>query len=162
MVQEEPRGPSQLIEIPIPANQQKVKLPDVQQLRSTEGQTIIIKSIRLITPKVLTNGMTVAGTNVNLANLQLMCLTLYSQGWEKGQLIPLLVLNDVVDGDSAAATTIPYRNKTTRLNNWRNVDWSQSFLQWANGTQSDAAYVCMLEVEYVKLDANGKTIIGPS
>lgn len=162
LVQEEPRGPSQLVEAPIVAGVQKQRLPDVQQLRSQEGQTIIIKAIRLITNKVLANGMTVAGINLPLTELVNMCLVLYSEGWEKGQMIPLLTLNDVVDGDSTAATTIPYRNKATRFNNWRNVDWAQSYLLWANGTTPAAAYVAMFDVEYIKLDASGKTIVGPS
>ena len=163
LVQEEPRGPSQLIEIPVPLATQRQRLPDVQQLRSQEGQTIIIKSLRLITAKVLANAMTLTGTNATLAELRKICLVLYSEGWEKGQMIPILSLNDVADADSTAATTIPYRNNPTRFNNWRNVDWAQSYLLYANGTPAAGTpYVVMLDVEYIKLDAQGKQIIGPS
>jgi len=163
LVQEEPRGPSQLIEIPVPLATQKQRLPDVQQLRSQEGQTIIIKALRLITNKVLTNAMVLTGTNATLAELRKICLVLYSEGWEKGQMIPLLSLNDMADADSANATTIPYRNKTTRFNNWRNVDWAQSYLLYANGVPAAGTpYVVLLEAEYIKLDKHGDEIIGPS
>lgn len=164
LIQEEPRGPSILIEIPVTANnQQKVKLPDVQQLRSQEGQTIIIKGIRLITNKVLTNGVTVEGVNATLAELRKISLTLYSEGWLKGNTIPILTLNDLNDSDAAVATTIPFRNRSTKFDNWRNVDWAQSYLQYSNGTSSaNTPYVVMLEVQYIKLNAAGQEIMGPS
>lgn len=163
LVQEEPRGPSQLVECPVPSATQRQRLPDVQQLRSQEGQKIIIKAIRLITDKVLPFAMTLEGTNAPLAELQKICLVLYSQGWEKGQMIPVLSLNDMADADSANGTTIPYRNRTTRLNNWQNVDWAQSYLLYANGQPAAGTpYVVMFEVEYVKLDINGNPINTPS
>lgn len=163
LVEEEPRGPSQLIEIPVPLATQRQRLPDVQQLRSQEGQTIIIKALRLVTPKVLTNAMTLTGVNAPLAELRKICLVLYSEGWEKGQMIPLLSLNDFADADATTATTIPYRNTPTRFNNWRNVDWAQSYLLYANGQPAaNTPYVVLLDCEYIKLDAYGKPIIGPS
>jgi len=162
-VQEEPRGPSQLVEVPVLAATQKQRLPDIQQLRSQEGQTIIIKAIRLITAKVLPNAVTVALVNAPLAELVKICLVLYSEGWEKGQMIPVLTLNDMADANNAIATTIPYRNKTTRFNNWRNVDWAQSYLLYSNGTPAAGTpYAVMFDVEYIKLDAAGKPIVGPS
>lgn len=164
LVQEEPRGPSQLVECPVTTNgAQKVKLPDVQQLRSMVGQTIIIKAIRLITFKVLARGMTINAVNAPLAELQKISLVLYSENWEKGQMIPLLTLNDVHDADSTAATTIPFRSKATKFNDWRNVDWAQSYLLYSNGSVSaNAPYVVMFDVEYIKLDAKGNPIVGPS
>lgn len=163
LVQEEPRGPSILIEVPIVAGTQRQNLPDVQQLRSQLNQTIIIKAIRLITAKVLSNGVTVQGTNAPVTELVKMVLTLYSEGWEKGQYIPLLTLNDVADSDATAATTIPYRQSTTRFANWRNVDWAQCYVQFANGTApAGAPYVLIFEVEYLKLDASGQPIQRPS
>jgi hypothetical protein len=163
LVQEEPRGPSQLVEIPVTAATQRVQLPDVQQLRSMVGQTIIIKAIRLITDKVLVGGMTIQAPTATLDELKKICLVLYSEGWEKGQMIPILSLNDMADFDSSGTPVIPYRNKTTRFNNWRNVDWAQSYLLYANGNPADnLPYVVMLDVEYIKLDGQGKPIIGPS
>jgi hypothetical protein len=163
LVQEQPRGSSILVEIPIVAGTQRQNLPDVQQLRSQEGQVIIIKAIRLITPKVLTNAITLAGTNAPVTELRKIALTLYCEGWEKGKYIPLLVLNDVADSDAAVATTIPFRNVATKLDNWRNVDWAQSYIQFGNGVApAGAPYIIMLEVEYEKLNAKGVPIIGPS
>jgi len=162
LVQEEPRGPSILVEIPVTGTGQKVKLPDVQQLRSQEGQTIIIKAIRLITPKVLLGAITLSLPNAPLGQLINMSLTIYSEGWLKGQDIPILVLNDMNDSDAAVGSTIPFRNKSTKFNNWRNVDWAQSYLLFANGFLPTPSYAVLLDVEYVKLDANNRPIIGPS
>lgn len=164
LVTQEPRGPSQLIEIPVPAQAlQRVAFPDVQQLRSMQGQIIVIKSMRLIHNKVLTVAPTLGLTNATLAELKKISLVIYSEGWEKGQLIPILTLNDMADTDSANATTIPFRNATTRFNDWKNVDWSKSFLQYGNGTPSSgAAYAVLIEVEYEKLDSRGTAIVGPS
>lgn len=163
LVQEEPRSSSVLIEIPIVAGQQQQKLPIIQQLLSTNGQTIIIKEMRLISPKVLTNAVTIQGTNAPVTELRKMVLTIYCEGWEKGKSIPVLVMNDVADADSTTATTIPYRNKATRFDNWKNVDWNQSYIQFANGTApAGAPYVLLFEVIYVKLNAMGQEIIGPS
>lgn len=162
LVQEEPRGPSILVEIPVTGAGQKVKLPDVQQLRSQEGQTIIIKSIRLITIKVLARALTLSLANAPLTDLINMSLTLYSEGWLKGQDIPILVFNDMADSDAAVGSTIPYRNRATRLNNWRNVDWAQSYLLFANGFTPNFPYAVLLDVDYVKIDANGRPILGPS
>jgi len=164
LVQEEPRGPSQLIEIPKVAQAvSRITIPDIQQLRSQVGQVIVIKALRLITDKILTNLPTSGLVNATLAELRKMSLIIYCEGWEKGYLIPILTLNDMVDSDSTAATTIPFRNKTTRFANWENVDWSKSYIQYSNGSPSSAgAYGIILEAEYVKLDSQGKIIIGPS
>lgn len=161
-IQDEPRGPSILVEIPVSTTGQKVKLPDVQQLRSQGEQVIVIKAIRLITPKILSAGILLGLPNAPLVELQSMSLTIYSQQWLKGENIPILTFNDFVDADSANATTIPYRNKTTRLNNWRNVDWAQSFLLFANGFTPTPSYVVLLDVEYIKLNAKGEIIDTPS
>lgn len=164
LVQEEPRGPSQLIEVPVTvAGVQKVKFPDVQQLRSTTDQIVILKGMRLITPKVSPNCATLASVNAPLAELRKIFLVIYCEGWEKAQMIPLLTLNDIADGDATAATTIPYRNKATKFNNWRKVDWSQTYLLFGNGSVSATVpYGVMFDVEYEKLDGTGQPIVGPS
>lgn len=164
LIQEEPRGASQLVEIMINSNGLgRVKIDDQPQLRSQDGVTIIHKALRLITPKILTDAPTAGAPNAPIAELQKISLVLYSEGWEKGQYIPLLTLNDMVDADSTAATTIPYRNKTTRLDNWKNVDWNKSYLQLSNGTATaNSPYCVLIEVEYVRLDAGKKEIVGPA
>lgn len=162
LVQEEPRGPSQLIEVPIPAQAvSTVAFPDIQQLRSMSGQRIIIKAIRLITAKVLAVGPTTNLNNAAIAELRKCSLIIYCEGWEKGQLIPVLTLNDVADADATAATTIPYRQNPSKFANWENVDWSKTKAIF-NPVTSGAAYCLMFDVEYVKLDSQGKEIIGPS
>lgn len=160
LVQEEPRGPSQLIEIPVTQNGLgRVNLPDIQQLRSQVGQVIIIKGLKLIPPTVLTNAPTLGGPNAPLTELVKMTLTIYCEGWEKGQLIPILTLNDFfIEGSGT-----PYRMNPTKFADWKNVDWSKTYLQFANGTVSAGTpYNVLIDVDYIKLDAQNQEIIGPS
>jgi hypothetical protein len=156
-VQEAPRDASQLIEVPVVANGlQRVQFPDVQQLRSLVNQIIVIKEIRLITVDVLTNAPLGGQVNAPTAELQKLTLVIYCEGWEKAQLMPILILNDINN-------TAPHRFTGTRFNNWENVDWSKTYLQYSNGTQSAGApYAVLLDVVYLKLDADGKEIVGPS
>jgi hypothetical protein len=160
LVQDEPRGPSILIEIPVNTNgQQRVPVPDISQLRSTTTQRIVIKGLRLISAEVLTNGVISASPTAPAAELAKMTLTIYAEGWEKGQTIPLLTLNDMVFTTGA----IPYRFNPTRFDNWVNVDWPKSYIQYANSTTSAGApYVVLLECEYVRLNAENSLVVGPS
>ena len=159
-LQDEPRGPSITIEIPVLANGRgRVPLPDVAQLRSTTDQRIIIKTIRLITADVLTNAPLLGNVNAPLAELQKMTLTIYAEGWEKGQSIPLLPLNDV----STPGGTFPHRYQQTNFANWSAVDWPKSYIQYANSTSSAGApYFILLDVQYVRLNGSGNQIIGPA
>lgn len=160
LVQEEPRGPSILIEIPVLTDGKgKVTFPDVPQLRNTTLQTVIIKAIRLVTSDLLTNAPINGNVAIPLAEAKKISIILYAEGWEKGQNIPLLVLNDV----ATPAGTFPYRYEKTSFANWKNVDWNKSYAQYSNLTSSaNTPYVIMLEVEYIKLDSNGVEIKGPS
>ena len=152
LVQQQPRIASELIEVNIPSGASgRVTLPDVPQLRNQGDQVVVIKTIRMISPKVLAYGPTTGVATTPLADLPKLTLVLYSKGWEKGHFIPVLVLNDVADGDGTAATTIPYRKETTRLADWTNVDWNKSYLQFANGQTASTASTFMLEVEYLRL-----------
>lgn len=159
-LQDEPRGPSIVVEIPVSTNGRgRVSLPDVAQLRSTANQRIVLKSIRLITLDVLTNGPLTGLANAPLAELQKMTLTLYAEGWEKGQTIPILPMNDM----EVPGGTFPHRYSQTNFNDWSAVDWPKSYIQYANGTLSaNAPYVVLLDVQYVKLDAKGNVIVGAS
>lgn len=164
LVQEEPRGPSQLIEIPVTANGlSKINLPDIANLRNQDDQIIVIKALRLITPSVLTNGPVTGAVNAPLTELQKISFVLYSEQWEKGQYIPALTLNDMFTEGSGE----PWRNKTTKLDSWRNLDWNKCFMQYSNGTvTAGTPYCVILEVEYVKLrrltDGKLVEIIGPA
>lgn len=160
-VQQEPRGPSQLIEVPVSSSgKQRIPFPDIQQLRSMTTQRIIIKGIRLITHEVLTNGPVTGNVNAPVTELVKISLVLYCEGWEKAQFIPVLILNDA----PLPGGTFAHRYHATRFNNWENVDWSKSYMQYSNGTSSvvDTPYCVMFDVEYIKLDASGKLIVGPS
>jgi hypothetical protein len=159
LIQEEPRGPSQLVEVPVVQNGvSKVPFPDIQQLRSDTTQKVIIKGVRLVTQDTLIGPVVAAsGANAPLAELQKLTLTLYSDGWEKGQNIPLLVLNDV----ATPAGTFPYRMVATKFSDWKNVDWTKSFLQYANGQVSAGApYTVIFDVEYQRLNQFGTPITG--
>lgn len=158
LVQEEPRGASQLIEIPVKTNGlQRIPFPDVQQLRSTIDLTIILKMLRLIVPSVLSTAPTIGGVNAPLTELVKMVLVLYCEGWEKGFMIPILTLNDMNGG----ATPTPHRFSSTRMDNWKNVDWSKSYILLGNGSlTAGAPYTVLLDAEYLRLDAQGKEVIG--
>jgi hypothetical protein len=157
LLQEEPRGPSQLIEIAIPAQLLSVVvLPVIQNLQNQTEQEVIIKAIRCIPNTVLTNGPTQGLANAVLTELQKISLVLYSQEWLKGQLIPICSLIDTFTEGSG----IPYKPHTARFDSWKDVNWGKSFLQYSNGTQSNGlAYCVILEVEYQKFKRiNGKLI----
>jgi hypothetical protein len=161
LVQDEPRGPSQLVEIPVTVAQSRIAFPDIQQLRALVNQNIIIKQMRLITLEVLTNGVITGYPNAPITELQKITLLLYCEGWEKGQYIPILTLNDT----TIPGGTFTHRYHETRFNNWQKVDWSKSYLQYANGTVAvpgETGYCVMLDIQYLKFDADGKEIIGPS
>lgn len=158
IVPEAPRGASQLIEIAVPQNGLgKVQLPVVQQLQNDTTQKVIIKALRLVTVDVLAMAPTLGGPNAPLTELVKMTLTLYSEGWEKGQLIPILALNDTFTEGSG----MPWRVHTTRLDDWINVDWNKSFIQFNNGTVSAGTpYNVILEAEYLRLDTQGNPMRG--
>ncbi len=160
IVQDEPRGPSVLIEVPVTINgQQRIPIPDISQLRSTTTTRIIIKGLRLVSNEVLTNGIINAAVNAPATELQKMSLTIYAEGWEKGQTIPILTFNDF----RFTVGAIPFRYSSTRLSNWVNVDWPKSYIQLANGTvTAGAPYVVLLDCEYERLNGENNIIVGAS
>lgn len=165
LVKEEPRGPSQLVEVPVTAaGLQRVNFPDVQQLRSYADQVVITKAIRLIIPAVLVAGPITGNATSPLTEIVKASLVLYCEGWEKGQYIPLFTLNDVQDQTNGA----PHVYAQTRFDNWKNVDWSKTYIQYSNGAQSAGApYAFLFDVLYQKFEALpggqlGREIVGPS
>lgn len=160
LLKEEPRGPSQLVEVNVPSNGlQRVPFPDVQQLRSTQNQKIVIKAIRLIPDWVLTNAMLSANANAPLAELQKMSLVIYAEGWEKAQFLPILTLNDMQDPQE----NTPHRYAQTNFDDWEKVSWDKTYIQFGNGTVSaNAPYTVLLDVMYIKLNAANQQIKGPS
>ena len=161
LVKEEPNGPSQLIEVPVPtAGQQRVNFPDIQQLRSMANQKIIIKGIDLVLAQVLSNGPITGLATAPLAELAKLSLVIYCEGWEKAQFLPILLLNSM----AVPTVAIPYAQAKTKFADWSNVDWSKTYLQYSNGTVSAATpYAVLLNVQYEKLNAETNLpIIGPS
>lgn len=158
LVQEEPRGPSILIEVPVTQNGlNKIPFPDIDLLKNDTDQIVIIKGLRLITADVLVGPVIQVGTNAPLAELQKMSLVLYSDGWEKAEYIPLLTLNDM----TVSGGTFPNRRHATRFADWKKVSWTKSFLQFSNGTSSaNTPYVVLLDCEYVRFNAAGEEIKG--
>lgn len=150
LVQEQPMVATELIEIPVASGATRATIPDVPQLRNQGDQVVILKAIRLITAKVLSTGPVTGTTNMALVDLIKCSLVLYSSGWEKMHLLPLLVMNDMADSDATTASTLPYRFNPTKLADWQNVDWNKSYIQFANGTSASAARVVILQVEYVR------------
>ncbi len=155
LIQQEPRGPSELVEIQVPATANgRVTFPDIPQLRSQPDQDVIIKAVRLITDQVLAAGPTSGLTNATKAELQKISIVLYSDGWEKGHLIPILTLDDMANYDTAKP--IPFKQGgTTYFDNWKNVDWPKSYLQYSTAP-AGAPYTVILEVEYVRLNKQGQ------
>lgn len=147
LIKEEPRGPSQLIEIPVPAQAvSTVTLPTIMNLQSTTDKIIIIKKLRVIPLPVLATGPLQGLANAPLTELQKCSLVLYSQQWIKGQQIPLGTLIDVyVEGSG-----FPWKENVAPLDGWRDVDWNKSFIQYSNGTPSNGtAYEFIIEAEYL-------------
>jgi hypothetical protein len=158
LLQDEPRGASQLIEVLIPAvGTARQLLPVIQNLQSQTNVDVILKAFRLIPPTVLTNAPTLTGVNAPLTELVKMSLVLYSEEWEKGTLIPLCTLIDTFTEGSG----VPWRTKTTRFDDWRNVNWGKSYIQFSNGLAAvGAPYVVIFEAEYQKFNKAGKEIQG--
>ena len=155
LVMEEPRGPSQLIEILIPAQIiSVVQIPVIQNLQNQTDQIVILKALRVIPDSILTNGPTSGLVNATLAELQKISLVIYSQEWIKGQLIPVCTLIDTFTEGSG----IPFSTRTKRFDSWKDVNWGKSSLQYSNGAPSSgAAYCIIFEAEYQKFK---KTIDG--
>ena len=111
LVQEEPRGPSQLIEIPVTANGiSQINFPDVPNLRNMIDQSVIIKAIRCIPDTVLARGPLQGNVNATLTELQKISVVIYCEGWQKGQNIPILSLVDTFTEGSG----IPWKDQIGR------------------------------------------------
>lgn len=160
MLQDEPRGPSMLIEVNVTTNGvQRIAFPDISQLRSTTSEKIVIKGLRLISAEVLTNAIISGNPTAPATELQKMSVTIYSEGWERGQTIPILTFNDFRFTTGA----IPFRYSSTYFDNWVNVDWPKSYIQLANSTvTAGAPYTVLLDCLYVKLDGQGRIVNGVS
>lgn len=152
LVQEEPIGPSQLIEVQVTKNGiSEIAFPDIPNLRNQSEQLIIIKAMRLVTDEVLTNAPISGLPVAPLAELKKMTVVLYCEGWQKGQSVPILFFNDMqVPNGTAPASWTKYK-----LDSWRNLDWNKSTIQYSNGTPSaGASYAVVFNIEYVRMIKN--------
>lgn len=162
--QDEPRGPSCLVEVLVDDDgEQRVKFDPQDQLKSDPTQLVIIKSIRLVTEDVLVRGMLNDAPTAPNTELQKLTVTIYCDGWEKGFQIPVLTLNDM----ALSGGTAPHRYQQTNLDNWKGVSWEKTHLDFAAGTVSAGSpYVVLFDVQYVKVTMlpNGsyQEIQGPS
>ncbi len=157
LVQEEPRGPSQIIEVQVSTVTSSLPLPIIQQLTSDTRTNIVIKALRLVTFAELAIGPVSGLANAPLTELQKLSITLYADGWEKGKLIPLLAFNNTfIEGSG-----IPYRDRTVKLANWDSVDWNKSNFIYSNGTASVPSYCILLEAEYERFNKDGTRVVGP-
>jgi hypothetical protein len=159
LIREEPRGPSLLLEVAVPAQVvSSVNLPVQQDLISDTSKVIVIKSIRLVTPPELATAPVGGQANATLAELQKASILIYAEGWQKGYLIPLLSLNNTFTEGSG----IPFRDHSTKLANWQSVQWNKCQIIYSNGTPSDGtAYAFIFDIEYERFDMNGRIIRGP-
>lgn len=158
LVQEEPRGPSMLVQRDIVAGDTNVSFKDVPELRNSDTKRTIIKSIRLIVPGVTVGPLNVGTVLAPLTELQKMYLSIYCEQWIKAQAVPILEFNDIfIEGSG-----IPFRSAATKLNNWENFDWTKTFIQFANGTAAVGNYTVVLDIEYVNIDNDGGEIVGPA
>lgn len=153
LVKEEPISCLEMVETLVTSDldgQFRVQMPDSQQLRSDQDQTIIVKAITVVTPFTLTNGVISGLATSPAAELQKIVCVFYSMGWERIHYLPILRLNDMVTSDG-----VGYRNHTTRFNDLQKLDWPKSFFLYAGGTggvdSAETPYAIMLLVEYVRL-----------
>ncbi len=156
LLQDEPRGASQLIELPVTvAGTTKIVFPVIQNLQNQVDVNVVLKAFRVIPNTVLALAPTLGGINAVLTEMQKVSLVIYSQEWEKGQLIPLCSLIDIFTEGSG----IPWRARTVRFDSWRNVNWGKSYLIYSNGSSAAGTpYNFIFEAEYVKFDKDGREI----
>lgn len=158
LVQEEPRGPSMLVQVAIAAGQSLIQFKDVPELRNSPTRRVIIKGIRLVIPGLVSTPLNVGNVLAPLTELVKMYLNIYCEGWIKSQGTPILEFNDVyIEGSG-----IPFRTASTRLNNWENLDWSKTQIQYGQGLTAAIDCTVALDVEYVNIDNAGEEIVGPA
>lgn len=148
LAQAAPRPDSYLIEINVASNGlTRIPFPVyMQPLQSDAAVAIVLKAIRLITVAVLTHGVQNEGVNAPLTELKKMVLVLVVDGREKGYNIPVVSLNDIDDGAT------PFTHELASFDDWQNVDFSKSYLQFANGQVSaNSPYNVLLDVQYLRV-----------
>lgn len=127
LVQNQPVVNYTIVEVQVTANGLgQVSITDQPMLKSYQGHRVVIKAIETIPPKALAKAPVSGLAAAPLAEMQKASLVLYCDGWEKEQYVPILRLNAFHDGDSTAATTVPFVNDFQAFSNLNNVDWTKS------------------------------------
>lgn len=158
LVKEEPRGPSMIVQKALAIGDTLVNFDDVPELRNSGTKRIIIKGIRVIIPGLAAAPFNVGTVLAPLTELQKIFLNIYCENWIKGEAIPILEFNDVfIEGSG-----IPFRPGSIDLNNWENLDWSKTQIQYGQGQACAVACTLALTVLYVNVDNDGAEIIGPA
>jgi hypothetical protein len=160
LIKEQPVNNWTMVEVPVTANGlTKVAIPDQPMLKSYSDHHVVIRSIRNISAKVLTNAPLSGNAVAARAEQIKATLVLYCSGWEKEQYIPLLMLNPVADADATTATTIPYMFQALEFEDLKDVDWTKSYVQFSNGTVSASSpYSFLFGINYLILDNNSRSI----
>lgn len=158
LIQSQPIVNWTIVELVAAIGNSRIPFQDQPMLKSYSDHKIVIKSIELITPKMLTNAVLNSGANMTLADIIKCVLVLYSEQWEKIQYIPLARLIAVHDADATTATTIPFMNDVTMFENLGDVDWTKSYIQTANGTTIAAAGVFLFGIQYLVFNNQGQSI----
>jgi len=160
LVKETPINNFTLVDIPVTANGlTKVAIQDQPLLKSYSNHRVVVKGLRAITAKILTNAPISGNAISTRAELLKASLVLYCNGWEKEQYIPLLMLNPMADADATTATTIPYAFNPMDFIDLKDVDWTKSYIQYSNGTSSaNSTYSFLLAVNYLILNDSGQEV----
>jgi len=156
LAQSQPISNWTLVEVPIASGATRVAIQDQPMLRNDADKRVVIKAIELFSNKVLTHGVLQSGTAITRADIIKATLVLYSQQWEKVQYIPLARLISMHDSDATTATTIPFNNDPVTFENLGDVDWTKSYVQFANGQSASAASVAIFGVQYQVYDSMGR------
>jgi len=158
LIQSQPIINWTIVEVVAAVGNSRIPIQDQPMLKSYSDHRIVIKSIELITPKVLTNAVLNSGANMTRADIIKSVLVLYSEQWEKIQYIPLARLIGSHDADATTATTLPFMNDVTMFENLSDVDWTKSYIQTANGQTIAVAGVFIFGIQYLVFNNAGQAI----
>ena len=158
LIQAQPIVNWTLVEVPIASDSTRVAIQDQPMLRNADGKKVVIKSIETITAKTLVAGVLNSGSTTPRVDIIKSTLVLYSSQWEKVQYMPLARLISMHDMDATTATTIPFNNDPVTFENLADVDWTKSYIQFANGQKAAGASVLILGIQYQVFDSSGREI----
>lgn len=137
----------QLVELQVPATGaagQRFYFQDQPQLRSQQGQMVIIESIETFSDQAVPNSPLSNNPGPTVAQLTSAFLVLNVRGYEDVQLVPLAAINRVY-ADTGAGF-VPYVNDLFLLQDLYAVDWTKSYVQIA--AAAGTAFAFLFGVRY--------------